>query len=784
MRDHAPTVTGTDAQVFERTVRHTLDQSHRLLERVLESTRLALQTLEDRSRTPGERHGLLEARQQLSRLCFTMAERYPGALRQTMAQDTLDRHKHTRSLFTVHFDELEPMDEHQIHESVERARAREVLAEAVDAPLAEFNGLACAAQGLPSVNPESNPLRPDMFLQALQTVVGQMQVADAVRRDWMGPMAQVLGAELRSLYAELTAQLQQAGIKPIGFAIRQADGRYAYAPAGSLQGHSPGFANDPAHAAVATAPTMPQGAPVLPPKGGQASPQGQQDTLLTLERLRHLLLGDLGGAPAPNRVADFAAHFARTFDGPHDEAETLPPPDFEPTVPAAFEALQEMNQVERLMERLGSPRAPIQPTPGAGSGLGQALSQEVVALMVDNIAQDPRLLPPVQQVVRALEPALMQLAVADPRFFSDRDHPARRLLQEITDRSLGFDNVQAPGFESFLLALHDNALPLAQATIHSRDDFEPVLELLQQRWAESEAQREQERKRAIESLWRAEQRHLLASRLAKQIRHLPEFDLVPAEIGAFLQGPWSQVLVQARLSNDNGQADPGRYREFVDALLWSAQPEETRKNPARLARLVPKLLARLREGLATIGYPATELGPFMDTLMRLHQLAFQGTATPATGQAAQVPMPTSTAATATQPSTPRLDAPADDEPWLAPAEAKESGFMESFGASGQPLEAPDTAPPLSSAPDMAVGTWVDLRVDGHWERTQLTWVGPHGTLFLFTSASGRSQSMTRRLRDRLMAQGALRVVSEHTVVGEALDAVARTAMRNSVDTRY
>jgi hypothetical protein len=775
-------VTGTDAQVFERTVRHTLDQSHRLLERVLESTRLALQTLEDRSRTPGERHGLLEARQQLSRLCFTMAERYPGALRQAMAQDTLDRHKHTRSLFTVHFDELELMDEHQIHESVERARAREVLAEAVDAPLAEFNGLACAAQGLPSVNPESNPLRPDMFLQALQTVVGQMQVTDAVRRDWMGPMAQALGAELRSLYAELTAQLQQAGIKPIGFAIRQADGRYAYAPAGSLQGHSPGFANDPAHAAVATAPAMPQGAPVLPPKGGQASPQGQQDALLTLERLRHLLLGDLGGAPAPNRVADFAAHFARTFDGPHNEAETLPPPDFEPTVPAAFEALQEMNQVDRLMERLGSPRAPIQPPPGAGSGLGQALSQEVVALMVDNIAQDPRLLPPVQQVVRALEPALMQLAVADPRFFSDREHPARRLLQEITDRSLGFDNVQAPGFESFLLALHDNALPLAQATIHSRDDFEPVLERLQQRWAESEAQREQERKRAIESLWRAEQRHLLASRLAKQIRHLPEFDLVPAEIGAFLQGPWSQVLAQARLSNDNGQADPGRYREFVDALLWSAQPEETRKNPARLARLVPKLLARLREGLASIGYPPTELGAFMDCLMRLHQMAFQGTAAPSTGKTTPSPAPASAAAP--QGRTPRLEAPAEDEPWLAPAEAKESGFMESFGASGQELEAPDTAPTPSNVPDMAVGTWVDLRVDDQWERTQLTWVGPHGTLFLFTSASGRSQSMTRRLRDRLMAQGALRVVSEHTVVGEALDAVARTAMRNSVDTRY
>lgn len=160
MRDHAPTVTGTDAQVFEHTVRHTLDQSHRLLERVLESTRLALQSLEDRSHTPGERHGLLEARQQLSRLCFTMAERYPGALRQTMAQDTLDRHKHTRSLFTVHFDELELMDEHQIHESVERARAREVLAEAVDATLASSTAWPAPRKACPTSTPKATHCGP------------------------------------------------------------------------------------------------------------------------------------------------------------------------------------------------------------------------------------------------------------------------------------------------------------------------------------------------------------------------------------------------------------------------------------------------------------------------------------------------------------------------------------------------------------------------------------------------------------------------------------------------
>ena len=70
-----------------------------------------------------------------------------------------------------------------------------------------------------------------------------------------------------------------------------------------------------------------------------------------------------------------------------------------------------------------------------------------------------------------------------------------------------------------------------------------------------------------------------------------------------------------------------------------------------------------------------------------------------------------------------------------------------------------------------------------WERTQLSWIGPHGTMFLFTSASGRTQSMTLRLVDRLIQQGAMHVLTQQTVVDGALDAVAQAAMRNSVDSQ-
>ncbi len=43
--------------------------------------------------------------------------------------------------------------------------------------------------------------------------------------------------------------------------------------------------------------------------------------------------------------------------------------------------------------------------------------------------------------------------------------------------------------------------------------------------------------------------------------------------------------------------------------------------------------------------------------------------------------------------------------------------------------------------------------------------------------------MTRRSLDKLLEQGAMRIIAQQTVVEGALDAVANVAMRNSVDVK-
>ncbi len=780
--------TGSIVAPQQRIVQIALTQARPVVERVIETTRMSLQARLDSARTPGEHNAMQEARQQLVRLASVMAERYPDALRKALDEDTAQGDdKPTRSLFTVNFDDLELMEEAQINDSVERARARQVLVTAVEGPLADLDALVCAAQGLPRVQPEHNPLRPDVFLQALQSVVSQMQVTPQVRHDWMGLMAQALGTELRSLYLAQIDQLKQSGVKPVGYAMRQATGEVVYvAPAEA--GVSPGFAADNDLYV--------------------ASSTSAGDPLLTLDRLRRLLLGEFNDAAAPAEThapandsqESFADRFAREFEDPAQGLPHIDPPatDFAMTVPAAFEALQEMNQVGQMMERLGTPRPPAAPAADGHptavqraqvQGLGQALSMEVVALMVDNIARDTRLLWPVQQFIRALEPALMQLALSDPRFFSHKEHAARRLLQDITNRSQAFNSPEAPGFQSFMRSLMHIAGPLATATIDSADDFEQVLQQLHAKWAEKDQALKQERQRAIEALQHAEQRHLLAAQISRELWLLPSMGKVPDAISRFLLGPWAQVMAEARLSAKPGTTDPGRYQELVEALIWSVQPELTRANTGQLARLLPKLLPKLREGLASIDYPADRTEAVFELLMQLHQQAF----TPGPRVAASAPAaPTSAAPMATPAAEPAQPAPLDDDdPWVAPSEARESGYIdisqspESEGAASAPEATPSNVAPLPlPASTITVGTWVNLQVAGQWERTQLSWIGSHGNLFLFTSASGRTQSMTLRLLDRLLQQGALQVLAEQTVVDNALNAVAQTAMQNSVESRH
>lgn len=692
------------------------------------------------------------------------------------------------------FGELSLMDENEMQAQVELSKAQQSALHATDAVLAELNTLVSSAQGLRSVQPERNPLRPESYIRALQQVVGDTGVSPEVRQLWMQHMRDLLGKLLVDEYKKTAASLREHGVQPVGYAVLGTpagnSGRGGgYGGAGPNTGMGTGYGGGYSGYGNSMATPMGDygttgyGRGVGPSTGWSGdSMQSQmgpgaaaEEALLTVGILRQMLAGGdpfdprAYGAMPSQPVALQPVWVAPAGVG--GGAQVAAHGGYLPAG-AAAEAIEDMAQLERLVGRLASGSqaaslsAPLTGWRGPGvapvvyaampmeaATQSPAMAMEVVGRMMQNIAQDARLLPPVQQAVKSLEPALKQLVSHDGRFFTDGSHPARRLLDELTQRSLAFTAESTPGFSRFMRLVQGAVDHLTANEIKDAGPFDTVLKALQSAWETQEQKIKAHQEAQQKALLQAEQREMLAEKTAADIRRLPDLENVPADVLDFAAGPWADVIALAQVlkGGDGQDEDPGGYLALVPVLLWSSQPDLTRQEPDRLNEAIPGLLAKLRKGLKTINYPAVQTSAFLQRLVGLHQSAFEKPAP------APVPVPQ-----------PEPEVVVE----VAPAETPSSAAVPEDSAQVQ-VDAPD---PYA---DFVIGAWVELVTNGRVVRTQLTWASPHGTLFLFTAPDASTQSMTRRMRDKLAADGSLRVVPAVPTTARVLDAVAAGSSRKA-----
>ena len=735
MKVTEPEVSLQYTALYQATIREAVAGSADLMARLVAHARAALRELEKLAMELRERDQLTDSRRRLNqfepRLCARFAEELQTAFSRMAAFDSALPAPNPR----LQFDQLAAMDDAELTQRVSAARISRTAEIAADTELAELNRLICTMLGLTAVRLERNPLRPAVYAQAVTASLAHLPVPATLRQSWITLMSSALGQELSGYYRHLCAHLRARGVG-LGEA---ADGAL------------------PLNSASA------------------ARAAGQPRPSLTLEELRALLAD-----------ASFDAHDADTQRYLHrtavpDNSSVVQgeagPTGFRATVPAAFDAVCEMKQLDQIVQRVEGRKAATasvgdvpqtlrQSLRRSAQGLDQTLGIEVVTLMIDNITHDPRLLAPVRQLVGELEPALLQLALVDPRFFSHRQHPARRLLHEITHRSIAFESVDSRGFSGFMEPLREAVAPLAAAGIDTAEPFDKVLSQLVELWDDPGAKEKRQLAKAIKALQKAEQRKALATIIMTDIHAREDAALVPDSVLDFLCGPWAQVIAHARMADKTGADDPGHFAQLIDGLMWSAQPNLTCTKISTLTRLVPQLLNRLREGLTTIDYPPHRTSGFFEVLMHLHQRGFKPDAEIAP------PAESRWSRDEINGSTPFGG---NEGLWIAPLEARASGFID-LSTNPQPLPAPE------ALDELVVGSWVALMAEGSWTRTRLSWTSPNATLLLFTDALGYMQSLTRKSCEQLVATGQLQIISLDPIE-DALDAVVEAAMHNSVDVR-
>src|SRR5690606_36419887 len=112
----------------------------------------------------------------------------------------------------------------------------------------------------------------------------------------------------------------------------------------------------------------------------------------------------------------------------------------------------------------------------------------------------------------------------------------------------------------------------------------------------------------MQTLFKVEQRNLLADRVVIEMQARNDFARAPGVVRRFLEGPWAQGVAQARLGMSEGDSTRGtasahRFMDVLPDLLWSSQLALASRNRPRLVRVIPGVLRTLREGLYAIDYP-------------------------------------------------------------------------------------------------------------------------------------------------------------------------------------
>jgi hypothetical protein len=300
------------------------------------------------------------------------------------------------------FSDLELLSSEQIDASIEFALALQEVSRGVEGVLPALDSLVSSISGWTTVQPSLNPLKVEVFVQALTACLNHFVLDRDIRAALLIPTAGLLGVNLQQFYLEICDWLRSHGVEPS-------------LPVGnSLTGDRTVVA-----------------------RGRNSS---VSRTVTTFDRMRRLLSGGV-----------------QTGFGGGGQ-------DFLPTVPFSYVALEELKLIKPMMQRLQQRESPLEEAvtmrEEAGEEmlaeqarlrqLSRQLGEEVVLLMLDKFSQDEHLLPSVRSLAAELEPVLLAIAGADPRFFADRLHPARQVLDWLTCRARCFESNDDPRLKGFL----------------------------------------------------------------------------------------------------------------------------------------------------------------------------------------------------------------------------------------------------------------------------------------------------------------------------------------------
>lgn len=242
---------------------------------------------------------------------------------------------------------------------------------------------------------------------------------------------------------------------------------------------------------------------------------------------------------------------------------------------------------------------------------------EILALVFDYLFADTRMPPVVRQLLAQLQIPLLKAALLDRDIFRTRGHAAWRLVDAMAAGASVLDEQQGEADPLFQMML--------RTVERVQQEFENSSDLLATVGSELEEFLELEQAGAVRDLTelkaeavrqeRMERSQVLAARdVASRI----ETGEVAGFVEQFLEKQWVKILAMAHNVSDVKPEALEQVRKVMDDLIWSVKPKHDKDERKALISRLPSMLFLLNGWLNAIKWDEGERQSFFSTLADRH----------------------------------------------------------------------------------------------------------------------------------------------------------------------
>jgi len=249
----------------------------------------------------------------------------------------------------------------------------------------------------------------------------------------------------------------------------------------------------------------------------------------------------------------------------------------------------------------------------------------VIDLLFEFILEDKVIPAPIRAMIARLQIPMLKVAIRDKKFFSTKNHPARRLLNNLAKISTGWNQ-----HKSSRQDLIQNKVESVIATILVELDTDmslfEELNLQLKQFIEQQGQNSTVAEQRIVKSNEGQEKLITAQQEVDNLidRRLSQYSHLPTVVISLINDGLKHVLKLRLLQKGQDSLEWKDSVALLDQLLWSVQPKSDPNDRQQLSQTLPHLIEQLKTSLSGASFNQPKIRSYFEELQACQMQCVNG----------------------------------------------------------------------------------------------------------------------------------------------------------------